>query len=149
MERSVNILVKKNVFFDGDGTLWYPQATRRTREPHWIYQDPTLTNPCSELIVTPHAIDTLAALGGLGITRVLLSSCPLPENDAIIDRSKIAKHIKIHGLLDAIRVAPDREDGKSEQLLSLLDEFNFTPDEALMVGDTCDWDYVAAQNVGI
>lgn len=31
--------LKKTVFFDGDGTLWYPKTTRRTRKPWWIYLD--------------------------------------------------------------------------------------------------------------
>ena len=30
---------KKIVFFDGDGTLWYPKDTRHTEPPHWIYHE--------------------------------------------------------------------------------------------------------------
>jgi hypothetical protein len=28
------------IFFDGDGTIWYPKATKRKVKPHWIYSDP-------------------------------------------------------------------------------------------------------------
>ena len=36
--------MKKVVFFDGDGTLWYPKTTKRTAAPHWVYLDPAITN---------------------------------------------------------------------------------------------------------
>lgn len=28
---------KKIIFFDGDGTLWYPKKTKWTKKPHLIY----------------------------------------------------------------------------------------------------------------
>jgi phosphoglycolate phosphatase-like HAD superfamily hydrolase len=141
--------MKKVVFFDGDGTLWYPKSTLRTQKPHWVYNHPEIDDPRAELIVTPKTITTLKELGARGIRRVLLSSCPLPEEEAITNRIEIAQHVRVHGLLDDVRVAPDRQDGKAEQLQRLLTEFKISPQEALMVGDRCDWDYLAAVSIGV
>ena len=30
---------KTIIFFDGDGTIWYPKNTKRKVAPHWIYSD--------------------------------------------------------------------------------------------------------------
>src|SRR3712207_9020349 len=49
--------------FDGDGTLWYPRATRRTKKPWWVYTDvETKGNYLQHLALTPMAVETLRAL---------------------------------------------------------------------------------------
>ena len=35
-------VMKKIIFFDGDGTLWYPKETKHKRNPVWIYKDKTI-----------------------------------------------------------------------------------------------------------
>ena len=80
--------MKKVIFFDGDGTLWYPSKTKRTVAPHWVYSDPaTIADPHAEFEVTPTAIEALQQLGEMGIKRVLLSTSPEPEQLAIASRT--------------------------------------------------------------
>lgn len=143
------LTMKKVIFFDGDGTLWYPKTTKRTRKPHWVYLDESIADPVGEFIITPHAKDVLETLGSKGIKRVLLSTSPLSEEEAIMQRIEVLQHIDIHHLLDDIQVAPDRQDGKGLMITKLLKQSGLKPEDALMVGDSYKWDYDAAQNVGV
>jgi FMN phosphatase YigB (HAD superfamily) len=141
--------MKKVVFFDGDGTLWYPKTTKRTVAPHWVYHDPAITDPWSLFIPVPTVVETLQRLGEMKIKRVLLSTSPLPEEEAIMSRIKAAKQIDIYHLLDDVQVAPDYMEGKGERITALLEKYGLTPENALMVGDTFNWDYKSAQDVGV
>lgn len=141
--------MKKAVFFDGDGTLWYPRQTLRRELPYLVYTDPTIADPIAEFIVTPNTIDTLTILGSCGVRRVLLSTSPLGEEEGVRHRTQIMRHVAIHDLLDDVHVAPDYPSGKSEMLVRLLGSFGLQPEEALMVGDNCEWDFHAAQSVGV
>ncbi len=141
--------MKKVIFFDGDGTLWYPKTTKRTVAPHWVYLDPAITDPWSLFIPVPTVVETLQRLGEMKIKRVLLSTSPLPEEEAIMSRIKAAKQIDIHHLLDDIQVAPDYMEGKGERITALLEKYRLMPMDALMVGDTFNWDYKSARDVGV
>jgi FMN phosphatase YigB (HAD superfamily) len=141
--------MKKVVFFDGDGTLWYPRQTLRSELPYLVYTDPAIADPIAEFIATPNTADTLSILGACGIRRVLLSTSPLKESEGIQHRKKILHHVAIHELLDDVYVAPDYPSGKSEMLVRLLGSFGLQPEDALMVGDNCEWDFHAAQSVGV
>lgn len=141
--------MKKVVFFDGDGTLWYPKSTKRTQKPHWVYLDKSISDPIAEFIVTPQTVETLRELGARGIKRVLLSTSPLPEDEAILHRIEVVNRLQLRGLLDDIRVAPDYRDGKGERALQLLKEYGFSKKDALLIGDMYNWDYKPAQDVGI
>lgn len=56
---------EKIIFLDGDGTLWYPKATKRTQKPHWIYHDPeTKDNYLEHLELTPKTKEALEYLSG-------------------------------------------------------------------------------------
>lgn len=140
---------KKVIFFDGDGTLWYPRSTLRTRKPHWVYLDETITDPITELVATPTAITTLQQIGELGIVRVLLSTSPLEQLEAFEHRKTIAKHVGVFDVLDDICIAPEVVTGKAEKIKMWLQEHKIDPKHALMVGDTYHWDIVAAQSVGV
>ena len=140
--------MKKVIFFDGDGTLWYPKTTKRTKAPHWVYFDDSI-DPYEQFIITPTTTQTLEELGRRKIMRVLLSTSPLPEEEAIISRLKVVQQVDIHHLLDDIQVAPDYPAGKGEQIIKLLEKYELKPEDALMVGDTFNWDYKSAQDVGI
>lgn len=142
--------MKKVLFFDGDGTLWYPRNTRRTIPPHWVYFDPTTAqNPWVEFISTPTATETLVRLGELHVKRVLLSTSPLPEEEAIMSRIKAVQQVDVHHLLDDIQIAPDYPSGKGERMTELLKVYGLQAEDALMIGDTFQWDYQAAQDIGI
>lgn len=139
----------KVVFFDGDGTLWYPSRTKRTQKPHWVYTDASIKDPIQEFEVTPGTIETLEELGRRGIKRVLLSTSPLVVDEAILHRIAVLKHVNIHHLLDDIQVAPNDVAGKGDRIVDLLAIYGIHKSDALMVGDTYLWDYQAAEQVGV
>lgn len=141
--------MKTTIFFDGDGTLWYPATTRRSRKPHWVYEDPAIADPITEMIATPGAVSCLRHLGRLGVRRVLLSTSPLPEPEALAHRRAIAGRVGILRLLDDVLVAPARPDGKGLQISAYLRKHQLTAESALMVGDTYVYDYLAAAAVGV
>jgi len=141
--------MKKVIFFDGDGTLWYPKTTKRTVAPHWVYLDHSIADPYALFVPTPTVVETLQRLGEMNIKRVLLSTSPLPEEEAIMSRIRASKHVDIHHLLDDIQVAPEYIEGKGERITALLKKYNLNPEDALMVGDTFGWDYKSAQDVGV
>lgn len=140
--------MKKVIFFDGDGTLWYPKTTKRTKAPHWVYLGGAI-DPYEQFVITPTTAETLEELGKRQMKRVLLSTSPLPEDEAIINRIKITQLVDIHHLLDDIQVSPDYPAGKGEQILKLLEKYELKPEDALMVGDSFKWDYKSAQDVGV
>lgn len=140
---------KEVVFFDGDGTLWYPRSTLRTCKPHWVYLDQSVVDPIAEMVVTPEAESTLRELGKRGIQRVLMSTSPLEEEEALAHRVAIAEHVGIIDLLDDIRVAPEVVNGKGQRIAAWLLQHDVLPERALMVGDTYQWDIVAANSVGV
>ena len=141
--------MKKVIFFDGDGTLWYPETTKRTIAPHWVYLDKTISDPYELFVPTPTVAETLTQLGELSIKRVLLSTSPLPEEEAIMSRIKATKQVDVHHLLDDIQVAPEYPAGKGERIMALLKAYGLEPEDALMVGDTFSYDYQSAQDVGV
>lgn len=140
---------KEVIFFDGDGTLWYPRTSLRTRKPHWVYLDETVADPIAEMVATPKAEATLRQLGERGIRRVLMSTSPLEEEEALAHRRAIAEHVGILDLLDDINVAPEVVNGKAQRIAAWLLRHNVAPERALMVGDTYQWDIVAANSVGV
>lgn len=140
---------KDVIFFDGDGTLWYPRTTLGERKPHWVYLDEDIGDPIAEMIATPNAVDSLRRLGEQGIKRILLSTSPLEEDEALLHRKAIAQHVGIFDLLDEIHVAPEVVDGKARKIAAWLTKHQMSPDRALMIGDTYEWDILAANSVGV
>jgi len=68
---------KKIIFFDGDGTLWYPKTTKYRKRPHWVYLDQqTKDNPNEHLMMVPGVLKTLKELKKLGYVLVILSANP-------------------------------------------------------------------------
>lgn len=53
---------KAIIFFDGDGTLWYPIKTKHTVKPHWLYSDKSIKNPHHYLMLIPTVESTLKKL---------------------------------------------------------------------------------------
>jgi len=93
--------MKRIIFFDGDGTSWYPKLTKYTRKPHWIYNDPkTRDSYHKHLKMTPTTLGTLKKLHKKGIKLIILSTHPQPphEADAII-KGKV-KHFKLDNIFD-------------------------------------------------
>ncbi len=77
------MLNKKILFFDGDGTMWYPKSTKRTKAPHWIYTDEQKKDGyLQHLTLTPTARDTIRKLKSQGYILILLSAHPHPPTEA-------------------------------------------------------------------
>jgi FMN phosphatase YigB (HAD superfamily) len=141
---------KKIIFFDGDGTLWYPKKTKRQEKPHWVYKlGGTLDEQCEHLMMIPTVLATLKKLKKLGIVTILLSTHPHPpkEADAIINHK--TSHFDLHNLFDEIHATRENRGSKGEFILRILKERGIAKNKALMIGDSYHWDYKPAKNVGI
>jgi len=141
---------KKIIFFDGDGTLWYPKATKYKKGPWWVYYDKkTNKDPNKHMILTPTTLTTLKKLKKLGIYLVILSTHPHPpkEADAII-KGKV-KHFDLHKLFDEVHATREYHGSKGKVMVKILKRLNIRKSKALMVGDMYDWDYKPAREKGI
>lgn len=144
--------MKKIIFFDGDGTLWYPKKTKRKKAPHWVYElkgDHKFHT--SHLIMTPTAVSTMRKLKRRGIITVILSTSPRPPKKAeAILKDKI-KHFRLEGLFEEVIATPAKGQNKSKGkwIIRILKKRNIPKSKALMVGDSYGWDYNSARKVGV
>ena len=142
--------MKKIIFFDGDGTLWYPKKTQYKEHPVWIYRDPlTAKDPNKHLMLIPTVLTTLKKLKKQGIILVILSTHPhAPEEaDALIKRK--IKHFQLYDIFDEVHATREYHGSKGEFMLKILRERGIPKNKALMVGDSYLWDIKSALNVGI
>lgn len=142
---------KKLIFLDGDGTVWYPSSTKRTKKPHWIYHDPdTKDNYLEHLELTPNIKETLLKLKEMGMILVLISASPDPVEVADKEMRKKLEFFNLLDLFYSYRSSDgDRPEAKGEVILEIINSLNLTKDDALMVGDSFFYDYLAAKNVGV
>lgn len=141
---------KEIIFFDGDGTLWYPQSTKRTQKPHWIYlKSKNVDDHYKHLIMIPTVLSTLKKLKKKGVTIVLLSTHPHPpeEADSIINHK--VEHFKLAELFDEIHATREYHSSKGEFIERILKKRQLPKSKALMVGDHYHWDYEPARTVGV
>ena len=140
---------KKIIFFDGDGTLWYPKKTKYTKHPVWLYKDKRFRNHINHLIMTPSTLSTIKKLKKMGIITIILSTHPQPpkEADAIIN-NKI-KHFKLKDLFDEMHATREYQRSKGEFILKILKKKKIPKSKALMVGDSYKWDYKPAKERGV
>ncbi|TRZ64736.1 MAG: HAD family hydrolase [Spirochaetia bacterium] len=141
---------KKIIFFDGDGTTWYPKATKRKIVPHWIYSDKKIGDKYfKHLVLTPSALATLKKLKKLGIILVLLSTHPHPPKEADILLKEKVKHLKLEKLFDEFYSSRDYPGGKGELIVKILKKKHIPKSNALMIGDSYRYDYLSAKKVGV
>lgn len=142
--------MKTIIFFDGDGTLWYPKTTKRTVKPHWVYTDPaTAKDPLAHLVLTPTARETLEELRARGKQLVLLSTHPHEPEEAHRLLMQKAEHFQLGSLFDEIHAARPYAASKGEIMRAVLERRGIAKECALMVGDTYDWDFKIARQFGI
>jgi phosphoglycolate phosphatase-like HAD superfamily hydrolase len=150
--------MKKIIFFDGDGTLWYPKKTKYKEHPVWLYIDPvtkkTITKSAAKKVVKhqmliPTVLPTLRKLKKLNIILVVLSTNPYPpkEADAVI-KGRV-KHFQLGDLFDEVHATREYHGSKGEFMLKILQERGIPKNKALMVGDSYNYDIKSALNVGI
>lgn len=141
---------KKIIFFDGDGTLWYPKKTKYQEKPHWIYSlKGTLDDHCEHLVMIPTVLATLKKLKKQKIITVLLSTHPHPpkEADTIINHK--VSYFKLNEFFDEIHATREFHGSKGEFIVRILKERSFFKNKALMIGDNYRWDYKPAKDVGV
>lgn len=146
----MNKTKKEIIFFDGDGTLWYPQTTRYTKKPHWIYlQSKKAGDHYKHLVMIPTVLSTLRKLKKTGVITVLLSTHPHPpkEADSIINHK--VSHFKLHTLFDEIHATREYHGSKGEFIVKILKKRSIPKIKALMVGDHYRWDFKSARDVGV
>lgn len=138
------------LFLDGCGTLWYPRATRREKNPFWIYQDPvTSADPDAHMELTPGARQTLRAARAAGVATVLLSTSPHDKAHAEGVLRRRVQRFGLTELLDEVHATADRHPAKREAMAVILERRGIPHGEALMVGDRYVWDYRPARDIGV
>lgn len=148
--------MKKIIFFDGDGTLWYPKRTKYLENPWWIYDHPKRMNdPVKHLTLTPGTRTVLKKLKSMGIVLVVVSTHPQSTKaERNLWLMKKIKHLKLEGYFAefrASRVATNKKmpNLKDKELLDVLKRRKIKKSEALMVGDSYMHDYLPAKKSGI
>ena len=142
---------KKIIFLDGDGTLWYPKKTKRSEKPHWIYEHvDSKDNYLEHLELTPNLKETLEVLKNKGVLLVVISANPRAETLAISEIKDRLNYFGISSYFDSVRSSSgDDKDGKGKVMLEILGSLNLQKEDALMVGDSFVFDFLAACNVGV
>ncbi len=140
---------KKIIFFDGDGTLWYPKKTKYATHPIWLYRDKRINNHTTHLILTPTTLSTLKKLKHLGIITVLLSTNPHPPKEADAIMHHKVNHFTLNELFDEVHATREYHTSKGEFMLTILKKRKIPKAQALMVGDSYAWDYKPAKDVGV
>jgi len=143
---------KKIIFFDGDGTLWYPKKTRYTKGPWWVYKlegDYKFHN--SHLIMTPTAVTTIKKLKKKGVITIIISTHPHPPKEADMVLGEKIKHFKLEDLFEEIITTRDKglNKNKGKIILKILKKRKIPKSQALMVGDNYVWDYKPVKEMGI
>jgi HAD superfamily phosphatase (TIGR01681 family) len=143
-------MTKRIIFFDADGTLWYPHATKRASHPVWLYLDEQLKHSYLEhLSLTPQAVETLKLLRENGIMTIILSTHPHEAAEAAHRLSEKVQHFELTEFFDEVHATTENHEAKAEKMLEILKRYNLTKDDALMVGDSYVWDYAPAQSIGV
>jgi HAD superfamily phosphatase (TIGR01681 family) len=149
--------MKKIIFFDGDGTLWYPKKTKYTEKPWWVYNNPdTDWHAERHMTTTPHLIEVLKKLRAMGIILVVLSTQPGTsqyERDASLMR--YIEHLKLDKYFDEIHASKGKSkksqllQSKGEVILKVLKRRGIPKSKALMVGDLYVPDYIDIKKIGV
>ena len=142
---------KKLLFLDGDGTLWYPHATKRTKKACWVYHDETVKdNYLEHLELTPGTKEALELFHENGIYLAVISANPNSEDVAIKEIEERVNHFGLGELIDTCR-ASDGSDagGKTSVMLDVINKLGLAKEDALMVGDSYFFDYLAAKEGGV
>ncbi len=142
---------KKIIFFDADGTLWYPKKTKNKENPVWIWEKygNDLNRLRKQLILIPGVIETLAKLKKTGIKLIVLSASPHPPDKADARVYGNVKHFNLHKLFDEAHGTQDYSDSKGDYILKILKKYKLSKKYALMFGDSYLYDYIPARKRGI
>ncbi len=117
----MRIKMKKIIFFDGDGTLWYPKSTKHSCAPYWIYKNPKISkNPNKYLVLTPTTKFTLEKLKKLDIITIILSTHPYPPEEAQKILRKKTDYLQLTNYFNEIYATPNYYEAKGEFMINIL-----------------------------
>lgn len=141
---------KSIVFFDGDGTIWYPKKTKWNIAPYWIYRgNATAETYLRHLILTPRVLAALKKLKRAGKLLALISTHPHTRREADLLLGGKVRHLKLGGIFDEVHSSRNYPKGKGEKILQVLRRRKIPKSKALMVGDSYTWDYLSAKKAGV
>lgn len=141
--------VKKIIFFDGDGTLWYPLKTKYTEKPHWLYKDKSIKDHHAHLVLIPTVESTLKKLKRMGILTIVLSTHPHEVDEAYRIINKKVEHFNLKELFTEVHATREYHESKGEYIVEILQKLNIPKAQALMVGDNYLWDYKPARDIRV
>lgn len=142
---------KRILFLDGDGTLWYPTATKRTEKPHWVYHnEKTKDNYLEHIELTPKTKEALEFFHEKGLYLIVISANPYDEETAVKEIKERLDYFGLSNLFYACRASEgNNPNGKVAIMLEIIDELGLSKEDALMIGDSYFYDYLAAKENGI
>lgn len=143
------LIQKRIIFFDADGTLWYPTKTKHTELPHWLYLDKSIQDHHPHLMLIPTVESTLRKLKKLGVITVILSTHPHEKVEAYRILNKKVAHFKLEELFTEVHATREHYASKGEYITEVLNRLNIPKTKALMIGDNYKWDYKPARNIGV
>src|SRR3989344_5208818 len=144
------LMKKKIIFFDGDGTLWYPSLTKWAKVPYWIYSDKEIGKDyLGHLELTPGAKETLEELKKERVKLFLLSIIPFPQSEAQRELEKKVNYWGIQSYFEEVIAVLNDPAEKGKIIQSILEKRNVLKSEALLVGDSYRYDYLSAEGVGV
>jgi HAD superfamily phosphatase (TIGR01681 family) len=146
---NTKLLKKQIIFFDADGTLWYPIKTKHTVLPHWLYLDKSIKDHHPHLMLIPGVESTLKKLKKLGVITVVLSTHPHEIDEAYRRINKKVKHFNLGELFTEVHATREYYESKGEYITEILKRLKIPKSKALMIGDNYPWDYKPARNVGV
>ncbi len=140
---------KSIIFFDADGTLWYPTKTKHTVLPHWLYLDKSIKDHHPHLMLIPGVENTLKKLKKMGVITVILSTHPHEKNEAYKRINNKVKHFNLEELFTEVHATREYHESKGEYIIEILKRLKIPKTKALMVGDNYLYDYKPARAIGV
>lgn len=140
---------KSIIFFDADGTLWYPIKTKHTEKPHWLYRDKSIKDYHPHLMLIPTVKNTLKKLKELGVITIILSTHPHEIDEAYERINKKVKHFNLGELFTEVHATREYHESKGEYITEILERLNIPKTKALMIGDNYLYDYKPAKDIGV
>jgi FMN phosphatase YigB (HAD superfamily) len=141
--------MKKIIFFDADGSLWYPKKTKRNQHLVWLYKDKRYKRYEQYLELIPDTVSTLKKLKSLGITTIILSTSPYPTKKANQILIKKVNHFELNEFFDEVHATKDIPSSKGEYIEKILKKRGISKKSALMVGDSYKWGIITLLNQGV
>ncbi|MEP7162373.1 MAG: HAD hydrolase-like protein [Candidatus Moraniibacteriota bacterium] len=141
---------KRIIFFDGDGTLWYPKSTKHRVAPHWIYKDLKIGQKfLDHLVIIPSVLKTLKELKHRDFIMIIISTHPhRPKIAHALLKEKIS-YFNLEGYFEEFYASRDYPEGKGEVIARVLKKKKIPKSHALMIGDSYAYDYLSAKKVGV